>query len=355
MKKTNLLTGCLLLLSVWSTAAMADIKTVPLSLIISRGTQTTQMIRYQFDVPAQSIVSPEGVFVSGQTVLGKVPTAIAPTLSKSPTNRTRWVGSAAEQITISETLLRRAEKLGVSRFQYRRQFYNPNGAVVGATVQIAVTTSGGGQLKIHGIHLYFDNNKGNITTKRNKTGLASYADIDYSGTGYLRAYWQIDGRILAYVNRYLNTGSMITLKTPKVLGLPTFREGSHTVRLIIQEPDQPIIFPKAIYYVTADRVPSLVPINLAEPGRQAVREYKPFRVAWNPASGVTTYLVEFFLKDEDRPIFSAYVASVPEYTLPETALRHYFIPGKDYVWQVKGFDEENNLSGESDSWEFRLH
>ena len=164
----------------------------------------------------------------------------------------------------------------------------------------------------------------------------------------------MDGRILAYVNQYLNSGNRLTLRTPPAPGLPTFREGSHTVRLMIQQPDQDIPFPKAIYYVTTDRTPSLAPINLATPGRTAVEAYAPFRVTWNPAPGVATYLVEFFLKDEDRPVFSAYVADKADYLLPEPALRHYFIPGKTYGWQVKGFDKENNLVGESDRREFRL-
>ncbi len=357
MKKTSLLTVCYLLIIMWSATAMAAITTAPSSVTVSRGTQSVQVIQYNFDVAVQDPTSPEGVFLSGTNVLGRVNTTVSATLRLKPGfTAGAWIGSTSERLVISETVLKRAEKLGVSRFQYRRQFFSSFGLILGTTnVQVVVTTTGGGPLQISGIRLYFDNNQGNITVKRNDTGLRTNADIDYYGTGYFRAYWQVDGRILAYINRYLNTGSMITFKTLEIPGLPTFREGSHTVRLIIQEPDQQIPFPKAIYYVTADKVPSLAPINLAEPGRQAVQEYKPFRVAWSPAPGVSTYLVEFFLKDEDLPVFSAYVAGAAEYILPEPALRHYFVPGKDYVWRVKGFDGENNLSGESADREFRLH
>jgi hypothetical protein len=291
------------------------------------------------------------------TVLGRVPTTISVTLREKPNAPSQWIGTTSEQLVIPEDVVRRAEKLGISRFQYQRQFlYSAAAAPILeiATVQIAVSTSGGGQLQINSLRLYFENNLGNITIKRNNTSLVTHADIHYNGTGFLRAYWQVDGRVLSYVNQYLSSGSRITLQTPAIPGLPTFREGSHTVRLIIQQPDQGIPFPKAIYYVTTDQSPLLVPINLAEPGRQAAKKYAPFRIAWNPASGVTTYLVEFFLKEEDRPVFSAYVAGHPEYVLPEPALRHYFVPGKTYNWQVKGFDKENNLIGESDRREFRL-
>jgi len=267
-----------------------------------------------------------------------------------------WRGSVSEQVIIPETVIQRAETLGVSRFQYRRQFTAPDGAVVETTtLQIAVTTAGGGALQITSIRLYFDNDLGNITIKRNATNLAVRADLQYTGAGLLRAYWLVDGRILSYVNQYLSSGGRLTLRTPEVPGLPTFREGSHTVRLVIQQPDQDIPFPKAIYYVATDRAPAMIPINLAEPGRTAVMPYKPFRLAWNPAAGAVTYLVEFFLKEEDRPVFSAYVAERPDYLLPEPALRHYFVPGKTYDWQVKGFDKDHNLIGESTRREFRLH
>jgi hypothetical protein len=286
-----------------------------------------------------------------------VSSTLTPTLRENPNVPFQWIGTASEQLVIPETVIQRAQKLGLSRFQYRREFtlqVAPAQVIEIATTQIAVTTAGGGELQINSIRLYFDNNLGNITIKQNDTRLATHADIYFSGKGYLRAYWLVDGRILSYVNQYLSSGNRITLQTPPLPGLPTFREGSHTVRLIIQQPDQDIPFPKAIYYVTTERSPSLVPINLAEPGRKAVAPYAPFRVAWNPASGVATYLVEFFLKEEDRPVFSAYVADRPDYLLPEPALRHYFVPGKIYDWQVKGFDKENNLIGESGRREFRL-
>ena len=360
MKKTCLLAGGVLLICLWSTVTMAALTTQPALLTIARGTPSARVLNYSFDVNATvtpTFNSTEGVFISGATVLGRVPTPISITLRPKPNVPLQWIGTTSEQLVVPETVVRRAEKLGLSRFQYQRQFLFPAPAapiLEIATVQIAVTTSGGGQLQLNSLRLYFENGLGNITIKRNNTSLVTYADIHYNGTGFLRAYWQVDGRVLSYVNQYLSSGSRITLQTPAIPGLPTFREGSHTVRLIIQQPDQGIPFPKAIYYVKTDQSPLLVPINLVEPGRQAVEKYAPFRIAWNPASDVTTYLIEFFLQEEDRPVFSAYVAGHSEYVLPEPALRHYFVPGKTYNWQVKGFNKENNLIGESDRREFRL-
>jgi hypothetical protein len=357
MKKILMLAGYAVFLILWSSLATAAVTTSPSSLTIARGTQTIRTVQYRFNFTTQAppnLVSQEGVFISGQTILGRVPRTLIPVLRENPSVAMNWRGTASEQIVISETILQRALSLGISRFQYSRTFSDAAGGVETATVQIAVTTAGGGPLQITSIRLYFGNDLGSITVKRNTTDLAVRADLQYSGTGFLRAYWLVDGRILAYVNQYLNSGNRLTLRTPPAPGLPTFREGSHTVRLVIQQPDQDIPFPKAIYYVTTDRTPSLAPINLAHPGRTAVEAYAPFRVAWNPAPGVATYLVEFFLKDEDRPVFSAYVADKADYRLPEPALRHYFIPGKTYAWQVKGFDRENNLVGESDRREFRL-
>ena len=362
MKKILILAGCAVLLLLGSGLSMAAVTTNPSSFTIARGTQAIRTVQYNFNVTSLTSpnpVSQEGVFISGGTVLGRVQRTLAPVLRERPLgpDASQWTGTVSEQLVISETILQRAERLGISRFQYRREFTINTAAlqlVETATVTIAVTTAGGGPLQMTSIRLYFDNDLGNITVKRNTTDLAVRADLQYTGTGFLRAYWLVDGRILAYVNQYLNSGNRLTLRTPPAPGLPTFREGSHTVRLVIQQPDQDIPFPKAIYYVTTDRTPSLAPINLATPGRTAIEAYAPFRVTWNPAPGVATYLVEFFLKDEDRPVFSAYVADKADYLLPEPALRHYFIPGKTYGWQVKGFDKENNLVGESDRREFRL-
>lgn len=344
--------SCFLLIFLWAGMVAAD-ATSSSTLIVSRNAAPTRTVRFDFTrATVQNPTSTVGTFISGQTVLGTVMTTVTASL-KPDTNVTGWwLGSATETLTIPRSVLQRAEEKGISRFQYQRQF---TGVVGTASVQIVVTTSTGGPLQIKGMRLYFDNNQGDVTVKCDSKNLTAFTDIDYDGTGQFRAHWKVDGRILSYVNRYLNTGGKITLKTPEIPGLPTFREGSHTVRLIIQEPDQPIHFPRAIYYVSADKVPPLVPISLADPGRKAVREFAPLQVSWNTAPGVDTYLVEFFLKEEDMPIFSAYVDKSLEYTLPETALRHYFVPGRDYAWQVKGFDGESNLAGESGLRKFRLH
>jgi hypothetical protein len=361
MKKSLLLAACAVLLFVWWGLATAAVTPSPSVINLARGTQSVRSVQYNFNVLSSippNLVSQEGIFIGGGTELGRVQRTLTPNLRErvtGPNAASEWIGTVSEQLVISETILQRAERLGISRIQYRRVFTSPNDVPDQiATFQIAVTTAGGGPLQMTSIRLYFENNLGNITIKRNTTDLLVRADLQYTGAGFLRAYWLVDGRILSYVNQYLSSGNRITLRTPPVPGLPTFREGSHTVRLVIQQPDQNIPFPKAIYYVTTDKTPSMTPINLAEPGRTTVKAYAPFRVAWNPAPGLATYLVEFFLKEEDRPVFSAYVADKSDYLLPEPALRHYFIPGKSYSWQVKGFDEENNLVGESDRREFRL-
>lgn len=358
MKNSILRIGYLLVFVLVSSVAAAAVTTTPASLTIARGTQTVRLIRYNFDLNIEIppiLVSPEGLFISGQTVLGRVRNTISPTMRPKPNAAFEWIGTASEQLVIPETVVRRAEELGLSRFQYQRTFSTPDAVFIEtAVVSIAVTTAGGGPLQITGIRLYFENNLGNITIQRNEDRLIAHADLYYKGTGYLRAFWQVDGRILSYVNRFLTSGNHLTLTTPTIPALPTFREGSHTVRLIIQQPDQDIPFPKAIYYVTADPAASLVAILLAEPAAGAVADFAPFRVIWNPAADAATYLVEFFLKDEDRPMFSAYVADGSAYAVPEPALRHYFAPGNDYGWQVKGFDRENNLVGESERRAFRL-
>jgi len=358
MKRTFLLAVTTVLIGLWSTMALAVVTPGPSQLMFPRGTRTVRVVQYTFNTVTGGepvFVSSEGEFIAGNITLGRTTRSVTATLRATPNGP--LTGTVAEQLIIPRTVIRRAEELGLNRFQFRRTFVQQTAATPSIeilTLDIAVTTAGGGALQITSMRLYFDNDLGNITIKRNAANLSVRADLQYTGAGLLRAYWLVDGRILSYVNQYLSAGGRLTLNTPEIPGLPTFREGSHTVRLVIQQPDQDIPFPKAIYYVTTDRAPAMIPINLAEPGRTAVMPYTPFRLAWNPAPAATTYLVEFFLKEEDRPVFSAYVAERPDYLLPEPALRHYFVPGKTYDWQVKAFDKGHNLIGESAPREFRL-
>jgi hypothetical protein len=358
MKKYIVPALSLLLVLVWTAAALAVVTARPSLVTVARGTQTVRVVQYTFNTISGEprFVSNEGVFIAGNTVLGRTTRTVSATLRATPDGP--FVGTVPEQLIIPETVVRRAEQLGINRFQFQRTFVEQTTVTVPTveivTLDIAVTTAGGGPLNLTGIRLYFENNRGNITVKRNRTALSAKADLDYTGTGFLRAYWLVDGRILSYVNRYLSSGRRITLETPEVPGLPTFREGSHTVRLIVQAPEQDIPFPKAIYYVTSDRSPTLAPVNLTAPAPQAVENYAPFRVAWTATEAAATYLVEFFLEEEDRPIFSAYTAANSAYVLPEPALRYYFAPGRTYQWQVKAFDKENSLVGESDRRTFRL-
>ena len=62
--------------------------------------------------------------------------------------------------------------------------------------------------------------------------------------------------------------------------------------------------------------------------------------------GIATYFIEFFLKGEEKTLFSAYVKN-PNYSLRESILQTFFSRGNTYTWKVKGLDNFNKTVAES--------
>ena len=126
MKKNLMLAGCAVLLLLWSSLVAAAVTTSPSSLTIARGTQTIRTVQYRFNVikpdPSQSCFPGRGVHQRSGTILGRVPRTLIP-LSCAKIQAARCIGrgTVSEQLVISETILQRAQRLGISRFQYRRE------------------------------------------------------------------------------------------------------------------------------------------------------------------------------------------------------------------------------------------
>ena len=91
---------------------------------------------------------------------------------------------------------------------------------------------------------------------------------------------------------------------------------------------------------------SLFHISLMSPDDALELAYAPVIFRWEGRDATVAYLIEFFEKDDEKPIFSAYTRK-DEYTLPKPILEKLFGPGKAYSWRVKGFDTETKIIGES--------
>lgn len=231
----------------------------------------------------------------------------------------------------------------------------PVAQTVYRTLNLSVATPATADLRITRMQLSFENERAEITVKRNQPGLKARVDIRFDGSGLLRGYWEVDGRVLSNVTQNLVYGNAIRLTTPEIPFLPTFVDGTHRVRFVITQPVQEIEFPQAIYYVTADEAAAtLVPLRLAAPPDFAEADFGPLAFQWNAIPGAAMYLVEFYRTGEELPAFSAYTKELG-YTLPDQVLKDVFAAGKGYVWKVRGYDEAGNQLAESavNSFSFR--
>ncbi len=208
------------------------------------------------------------------------------------------------------------------------------------------------EIKITRLQLYFENKRAEITIKKNQLSPRAYADIRFTGSGLLQGFWEVDGRILKNVNRHIITSDRnITVETPDAPPLPTFETGTHRVRFVITDPSERIPLPEAIYFVTAEKFKEIFPVNLIYPNNKSKVDYSPLTFRWEGKDRPIIYIIEFFEKDGEKPIFSAYTRKA-EYKLPLPVLKSIFTPEKNYLWRVKGFDTGNNKAGESPVYRF---
>ncbi|MFB3884115.1 MAG: S8 family serine peptidase [Thermodesulfobacteriota bacterium] len=353
MKRTGYLFLMIIIFLMLTEVTEAAVTTSPSSITIPRGLQTTRSITYNFaniGIDCTQATSNNGQFISGQTILGDVNTPVSTQLNQG-------AGRATETVVIPIRVIKRAEELSLNRFQYRRVF-NYSGAGCNtlpenSSVQITLTSEAAAEFKITRLQLYFENGRAEITVKRNQPHLKAYADIRFVGSGFLRGYWEVDGRILSYVNMNLVYGRSVTLESPEVPFLPTFETGTHIVKFVVTNPSDALPMPEAIYFVTAEEFRTIFSIRLISPKDRSELDYTPPTFQWEGKEKTVTYLIEFLEEEGGKPIFSAYTRKF-DYSLPTSVLNNIFSSGKSYLWRVKGFDAENNIVGESPLFRFNF-
>jgi hypothetical protein len=325
----------------------------PSSVTISRSVSSARAITYNVRSTdgCRQVFSALGEFFRGTNTLGTVSTPLSGTLTGAGMNT---AGTVTETVVVPIGVIKRAEQLGARTFQYRRNFSLINCQAIAppdiATIQVAVTTEAGAEFSIDRLQLYFENHRAEITVKRNQPGLKAFVDIRYTGSGLLQGHWEVDGRILSYVNQHLVYGRQVTLESPNIPVLPTIDTGTHLVRFIITQPTSTVPPPEAVYFVTAEEF-AKKPIRLISPKDQSEEDYLPVTFRWEGRDQPTTYLIEFLEEVGQKPIFSAYTKTT-SYVLPLPVLKRIFSPAKTYFWRVKGFDQDNKSVGESPEFRF---
>ena len=337
-----------------------NIQATPESFNIPRTFSSTNNVVYKFSSPSPlnlSLTSNSGVFLAGGEVVGTVNQPIIVNLlnGKAEARETITVApgviekATGEAKTLAQAKMRAMAK-GSNVLIYQRTF--ANGEIGGESrVIYNLTTAAGAGFAIKYMNLYFDNRRAEITIDRSFPLLKAYVDIGYVGTGLLQGFWEVDGRIMGFVNQHLASGEYVTFEAPNVPPLPTYDTGSHLIRFVITNPVIALPQPTAVYFVTAEDYLVSTKIGLLKPGKNSENEYRPVKFQWEPLGRSSLYLVEFFGRKGGKPIFSALIKK-PEYILPDFSLSSIFEKGTGYSWRVKGFDQKNRVIGESDLWYF---
>jgi hypothetical protein len=325
------------------------VRTTPSSFKIPRGQSSALPVLYVFSSGTQNAVSlnsPRGQFLVGNESVGDNPVPLTATVQNGG-------GTISEVVSIPVAVVERAIRNNANRFFYTRVFANATlNITLAATTEFLITTEAGGTFQIQRIDLYFENRRPEITVERNYPGLRAFADIRFIGSGFLRGFWEVDGRRLSEVNQHLLYGNSITIETPDIPSLPTFDTGYHFVRFVITDPPAGIPLQEIFYFVTIAESPwKPVSIKLYAPENGANIERAAATFSWEEIRNATTFAIRFYTEMNEAPIFSAFTKEA-SYTIPALVLVSTFQQDRSYAWKVTGYDNENKITGESEFRKF---
>jgi hypothetical protein len=224
-------------------------------------------------------------------------------------------------------------------------------SVFGAMSQEQELSAAAPAFSINRIALYFENRRPDITVQRNQP-IKVFADINYTGSGLLQGYWEVDGRILSYVNQHLISGNTLTLQAPATPLFPTFDPGTHVVKFVITNPFKTVPMPSIVYFVApSEYAGKSIAIKIISPKDKSVIEYAPVTFTWEGFQTDASYSIQFYdSSKEEKLVFSMCVIGSSS-TLSGDVLKRIFAPNRKYYWKIKGCSADNDY-GESQLGEF---
>ena len=320
-----------------------------------------------------------------KTPSGEMLRTIAKPLTQPVPAGLRSVMFPAEMVAIDTAISQKARSLGANRIVLEREFTDGENRFR-ASVALSLAGAGSGAFQIFRVGLRFDDGSPEKVVAPGEQPLQAIVDINYNGTGLLRAQWEwarlpaagrpffqplppassqtgrptsIDFAVketLPLIREFLMTLQRTTLKSPP---LPTNEEGHYLLRLSIQSPEVLFVLPEIRYVVAkavadipadARRVP-LRPLRVIGPedGAELIED---LQFLWGalPSEEVSAYRLELFEgadTDMEKLVTGVVVPADTTNTQVSALAKQHLQPGMRYSWRITAIDKRGQLSAAS--------
>lgn len=305
-----------------------------------------------------TISSQQGQFLLGGSVIRTVNRPLSRNLpgTLAATQST----TLNETVSIPRSLVVEAARRD-QQLIFQRSFNDGAGSSSGSIV-VAITGSAGGDFALTRIDLKFED-ESRVRVLPGDDSVRAQAEINFTGSGILRAVWEIAGpastageplfRPLTIIRRNLAGGDRFIITSPQ---LPTDSQGLHVVRLRIEEPAADFALPILRYFVTesaaaADPVPPSS-VQLQSPASGALLALDS-EFSWQPMPQSRTYMLQFYPADgpaepEAPPLAAVLVPGDSHSTTVEPLTWRRLETGSRYRWRVRALGEDGSVIGLSD-------
>ena len=105
--------------------------------------------------------------------------------------------------------------------------------------------------------------------------------------------------------------------------------------------------PALIYFVTTKKSrEKMMELTIKTPQDGSGIERNAAVFKWDSFNNASLFLIQYYENTEAKPVFSAYTKKT-SYFLPKQVFTNIFSSGKKYYWKVTGFNDKENITGES--------
>ncbi len=322
-----------------------------------------------------TVRSPRGRFLSGVSLV-QLGTVDAPLARRVEAPATVTIG---ERLRIPAGVLQKAVREGGAVLRYQREFDDGTSSAVAVTGELMLNLSGasGGGFAIDRISLRFDDDAPQRLVAQD-AALQARAEVSFTGTGLLRAVWEIADpastmgrpvfRTLRSVRQQLSASDRVRLTSPR---LPTAQAGLYQIRLRLLEPAldaAPVIY----YFVRGRAVgqPAPARLNLLGP-RDGSLLAADTRFRWQAVEGASAYRLEIHERPrpsdpgddgapvpgsatqggappvEDPPLTGMLVPAGQTASGLSAAARSHLASGGGYLWRVQAIGADGRIVGVS--------